>query len=190
MKSRVAAAAPDPALLRALQQAFPTCRRLDPRELRELLVVARPVLLPDGEVLFYEGDPAGPAWMILEGTVRVEVSAPGQRPLLLGRLGPGDFIGDMSLVDGRPRAATAQVEAPLWALVLDRGGWDQLRQEAHPAAMWLMSELDRHVSGRVRQMYDRVARLKSDPSLADEPPRVVERPTLGQRLRALWRPRT
>lgn len=176
----------DPALLRAVQQAFPSSRRLDARELRELLALLRPALIPEGEVLFYDGDPPGPAWLLLEGRVRVEVAPAGQRTVVLGRLGPGAFVGDMSLVDGRPRAATARVEAPLWALRLEPAAWAQLKGEAHPAALWLAAEIDRHVAQRVRAMYERVARLKEEPELAADLPAPPTRPTWSERLRALW----
>lgn len=177
----------DPSLLKTLQRVFPSSRRLDARDLRELLSMLRPVLIPDGETLFREGDPPGPAWIILEGEVRVELQPTEGRSVLLGRLGPGDFVGDMSLVDGRPRAANAFVDKPMWALLIEAEVWAKMKADAHPGALWLISEIDRHVSTRVRAMYDRVARLKGDPSLAEDLPAPPPNLTFAERLRSFWR---
>ncbi|MCB9761441.1 MAG: cyclic nucleotide-binding domain-containing protein [Alphaproteobacteria bacterium] len=150
-------------------KAFPSARGLEPRDLRELLGRMRTYRAVEGERLFAAGDGPGPGFLILEGQVRVERQVEPERTVLLGRLHRGDVVGDMSLVDGRARSASAVVEQELLALCLEVDLFTALRAEAHPAALWLMAEIDRNVAARIRAMYDRITRVREDPTLAAEP---------------------
>jgi CRP-like cAMP-binding protein len=69
----------------------------------------------DGETLTREGDPGETFYIVVEG--RLEVT---QQGALLRKLGPGDFLGEISLVDGRPRTATVTAAGPVRALVIRR----------------------------------------------------------------------
>lgn len=159
----------DRAALRALLRAFPSARALDPRDQRDLMAALRPVRMIAGQTVFRAGDPSGPAFLLLSGAVRVERRLESGRIVLLGRLGPGELLGDMSLIEGGARIATAMVETDVDALELDLASWRRMRDEAHPAALWLLAQVDRNVAGRVRGMYDRLCRLRQEPALAVEP---------------------
>ena len=65
--------------------------------------------LEPGEVLFSEGDPGEEMFVVRSGSVRVFVESAGTEKTL-AVLGPGEFIGEMSLLTGSPRSATAVVE--------------------------------------------------------------------------------
>ena len=45
------------------------------------------------------------------------------------RLGAGDFLGEIALIDGRPRTATVTADEPIEALVIDRSGFTRLMDE-------------------------------------------------------------
>jgi CRP-like cAMP-binding protein len=68
-----------------------------------------------GSVLVREGDVGDRFILILSGSARVERG--GQ---VLARLSTNQFVGEMSLLDGRPRAATVTMEAPGEVLVINR----------------------------------------------------------------------
>ncbi len=68
---------------------------------------------PAGKVLTREGRTGDEFFIIVEGTVRVERA--GRR---IDTLGAGDFLGEISLIDHRPRTATATCETPCRLLVL------------------------------------------------------------------------
>ncbi|MBA2255177.1 MAG: cyclic nucleotide-binding domain-containing protein [Chloroflexi bacterium] len=82
--------------------------------------------VPDGKVLLREGDMAHEFFLILEGRVRIERG--GQ---VLGRLGPGEFMGEIALIDKGPRTATATAERPGRVGVLARREFHSLL-DAHP----------------------------------------------------------
>lgn len=64
-------------------------------------------VVPAGEVIFREGDPGDFAYIIEAGLVEVTALVDGQR-VVLNTMGPGSLLGELALVDGRPRSAQAQ----------------------------------------------------------------------------------
>lgn len=153
-------------------RAFPSSKALETRDLRDLLGGLRRVPAPEGFRLFSAGDAAGPAYLILQGVVRVERKVDHGRTVLLGRLSQGSVVGDMSLIEGAPRVATALMEEEGELLRLDPELFERLRVDAHPAALWLLAEIDANVALRIRGMYERLVRVREDPGLASEPPAV------------------
>ena len=63
---------------------------------------------PAGAVVFEEGDPGSRMYVIQSGAVRV-LKRVGAREIELARLGAGEAFGEMALLEGRPRSATAVV---------------------------------------------------------------------------------
>ena len=61
----------------------------------------------EGQILFREGDPADGVFRLISGTVDVLRELDGD-PILLGTVGTGQFIGEMGVVENRPRSATAR----------------------------------------------------------------------------------
>src|SRR4029079_12916299 len=69
--------------------------------------------LKPGTVIIREGNTGGEFFIVIEGTI--EVKRKGRR---LARLGPGDYLGEIALIDHGPRTATAMVETEARLLVL------------------------------------------------------------------------
>ena len=163
---------------RQFLRLVPTARRLAAEDLHALLMMLIPVQVPPGAVLFVAGEEPDAAYLIVSGEVRVVRELAGGESLTLARLERGDVVGDMGLIDGAPRTATAQVASELSALRLDIAAYRQLKAEAHPAADWLLAEIDRRLAARIRTMFDRIARVCEEPSLADAAPEdeVRQRP--------------
>jgi CRP-like cAMP-binding protein len=74
--------------------------------------------LSDQEVLFYKGDPSGALFLITSGAVKVVLNDPEQGEQILRQLGPGEALGEMSLIDEEPRTATVVALSPVKYLVL------------------------------------------------------------------------
>lgn len=74
---------------------------------------------PRGTVLFREGEPGRDMFVVHEGRVRITKSAAGQETLL-SELGPGEFFGEMSILSGNPRSATATCETDCKLLVVEQ----------------------------------------------------------------------
>ncbi len=83
-------------------------------ELRQIARLGTPVPVPAGRVLTVEGTPGREFFLILEGAAECTI---GGRHA--AQFGPGDFFGEMALLDGGPRTATVTALTDMEVLVLD-----------------------------------------------------------------------
>lgn len=71
-----------------------------------------------GEVLYRQGDPSDCAWLIERGGIEL-TSEQGRRSVHHGTLGPGELIGELGMLDGQPRSATATARGDTQLLAID-----------------------------------------------------------------------
>jgi CRP-like cAMP-binding protein len=95
-----------------------------------------------GSVLFHEGDSGDVMYVIQSGFVRITKKVSGG-DRVLATLGPGEFLGEMSLLSGHPRTATAQVieSSPAKVLELDAPTFERLVTSNAEVAIRLMRKL-------------------------------------------------
>jgi len=106
---------------------FANCSK---RELGRLLSRTRSEMVEAGHTLFVEGAPSGNLYVILNGSAVVRKN--GRR---IATVGPGDVVGELSVILGGPRTATVQAETPIEWLVLDRASLRQAISEV-PGLAW------------------------------------------------------
>lgn len=94
---------------------------LDHRALTELGTLADEISVADGRALTREGESGHEFFIVLEGRVAVEIG--GSR---IGTLGPGDFLGEIALIDGKPRSATTRAIGETRLLVVGHREFHQL----------------------------------------------------------------
>lgn len=75
--------------------------------------------LEAGEVLFDEGDKGDVMYLIREGKIKI-TKGKGEDEKVLAVLTEGDFFGEMAIIDGSPRSASAIAAAPTSLLVIDK----------------------------------------------------------------------
>jgi CRP-like cAMP-binding protein len=74
------------------------------------------------EKIFHQGDPGDSLFIIESGSVKVVLlSSEGAEDAIIAILGPGMFFGELALLDGAPRSASAIAVEPSETLSLDRG---------------------------------------------------------------------
>ncbi len=73
----------------------------------------------DGQAIVQQGQVGNGLFIVVSGSVRVVA---GSREL--GRLGPGEFVGELTVIDQQPRAATVLADGPTVCLAL--ASWDLL----------------------------------------------------------------
>ena len=113
---------------------------LSKRELGQLLKASKEIDFEPNDSMVSEGDEDGRFFLILEGAAKV---VQGKRSV--ATLGPGDYFGEISLIDGEPRSATVKATAPVKALTLARWSFRPLLEE-HPAlAQKILLEMCRRV---------------------------------------------
>jgi CRP-like cAMP-binding protein len=116
---------------------FEDCTR---RQLREVAAISKVVELPAGSVVTRTGDPGEEFFVLVDGSVTVEIS-----PRKRGRLRPGDFFGEMSLLDGEPRSATVRAETDVRLLVIQRRNFQSLLREVPELSHRVLETLSRRI---------------------------------------------
>jgi CRP-like cAMP-binding protein len=91
---------------------------LDDVERAALLELGTHRGFPRGAVLMYEGEPGERAMILEEGRVKVTRIEPGGHETMLSIRDPGDLVGEVSLIDERPRLATVTALERVRALVI------------------------------------------------------------------------
>ena len=124
-----------------------------PAKLAEGLVSqASTVALAPDQVLFRTGDACDGCYHVIEGVLKVAVVLPSGRERILAILGPGGFIGELSLVDGSPRSASVIALKAAKLYFISRAKFDAFAA-AHP-------EIYRHIADLLaRRLRDNSATL-------------------------------
>ena len=105
----------------------------------------------EGQILFREGDAADGVFRLLSGYVDVLRELDGD-PVLLGTVGAGQFIGEMGVVENRPRSATARAASEVEVEFLNPTEFlDQIAGSPRTAR-----ELIQRLSQRLREADDRI----------------------------------
>ena len=81
---------------------------------------ARPRRYPRGSLVVAEGDEAHEVLVVVAGAVKVTVAALDGRQVVLDVLGPGELVGELGVLDGAPRSATAVALVDTEVLALGR----------------------------------------------------------------------
>jgi CRP-like cAMP-binding protein len=110
---------------------------------------------PKGQILFYQHDPGESLYVILEGRVKAFVTSEEGAELNLGLFESPAVLGEVALVDGGPRSASAEVVAPTRLLVFTRATFFSLLGE-HPA---LVEAYLRMLGKLIRRLQDRTEDL-------------------------------
>ncbi len=110
-------------------------------ELVSVLRAVEPVRLAEGEAAVREGEAGDSLYLVVSGTLAVSTGT-GAEAFEIGRLGPGDFFGEVALLTGRPRTATVSAVTVADLLRLDRGTVASLR-ERHPEIDASLTEFHR-----------------------------------------------
>lgn len=85
------------------------------------------------ETVFHAGDPGDALFIVVNGQVKITVPPDdGSEPAILTTIGPGGFFGELALLDGAPRSATAVALTAVETAVLHRDAFDAL-VDAQPA---------------------------------------------------------
>lgn len=127
---------------------LPLFASLPSDELQQLEDTLHKVDYAPGEVLFHEGDPGDRLYLILDGQLEV-IKAMGQpHERILAVRGPGDFIGEMSLLyQGGKRSASVRAIERVRVMVMSRQDFDMLLDRQPGLAVEIM----RSMSERLRE---------------------------------------
>ena len=95
--------------------------------------------VPAGQFIFREGDPGNEMFIIEAGSIEILRAVRGAIPLAV--LDPGDFFGEMAVLEDQPRFASARAKDTCRLLRVDRAAFEQLVQDNFEIAVRIMRKL-------------------------------------------------
>ena len=141
-------------------------------QLRMLMTMVSRRSASRGSVVMAEGDQTDFLYVVITGRLKVMMGEANGKEVILGILGPGEFFGEMGLIDDGPRSASVVAIEPCELLLLTRQDFRRCMAESYDTAMAVMRVLVRRLRSADRKIgslamldvYGRVARLLLDMS--------------------------
>ena len=112
---------------------------------------------PSGTVLFREGDRGHTMYVIRSGKVNISKKI-GESEITLAMLGPGEFFGEMALLEGLPRSAGAVVVEEALLIELEQNAFATLVRKNSEIALRLMRRLSSRLREADRQIHALMSR--------------------------------
>ncbi len=133
---------------------------------------------PKNTILFMEGDDSSQLFIIETGKVKVFVTSEDGKQVILNFMGPGEYFGELALIDGKPRSASVMTVADTTVVAVSRKKFQQFIADHPDYALEMMEQLVhriRELTDSVKDMalldvYGRVSQLLL--RLADESGRI------------------
>jgi CRP-like cAMP-binding protein len=161
---------------------------LDDAECDAVLGVLKAKRGAPGDVLFREGDRGDSLMIVLEGELSVRVKTPGTGgDEEVGRLGPGEVVGEMAFVDAEPRSATVSTPGGATILEFTRAGLAVLRRDAPRVAAAIHRNVLADLARRLRDAGEKMADGGASPESLRRGPESMRRAghATAAQLRAL-----
>lgn len=151
---------------RELLVRSPLFAELSPAQAEKLAALLRRRRYRAGEPVFREGDPGTALYVVETGEVKIVLGGGSEgKEVVLSLLGPGEFFGELALLDGEPRSADAVTTHPAELLVLPREDFLRFLREVPAVAVNMLSALSRR--------FRRTDRLVHDAAFSDVRTRVT-----------------
>ncbi|GEM_PF-1620774 len=153
------------ALLKKLQ-GIPMCAGLTAADIEDLIAIAEEKSAKKGDKLFTEGEPGEVLMVVLEGKVEVT-----KREAPLATLEGGSVLGEMSLLGGDTRSASAAAATDVKYLAIRNGPFQKLIAKDNIAALKIVHNLAKVMGKRLaminEKLVDSLGKTKKKEELAD-----------------------
>ena len=141
-----------------------------------------------GQTIVEQGKKSDALYIILSGRARVLMTDRKSREVILATLQPGDYIGEMSMIDNEPHSATVEAEIQTDVLVLGRAEFTRCLPENATMAYAVMQGLVRrlrHADQKIGSLalmgvYGRVANVLLESATSDGDKRLVIRDKISR----------
>ncbi len=166
---------------------------LAPQDAQVLLRHGSARSYPAHSVLINEGDETDALYVIEEGEVKVYASDDEGREVILNILGPGEYFGELALVDDAPRSASVMTLKPTRVVMISKAQFKQCLADNPEVAYNLIAALARHVralthnvkSLALMDVYGRIAHTLLDLAEERDGKLVVNRRLTHQELASM-----
>ena len=129
----------------------PLFQGLTPEELSNVSTLVFEKTYPKNSTLFVEGMTGEILYLIQKGKVEITHKDAKGEEKVLATLGVGEFLGEMSLIDNRPRTATARAGEDLALLVMTKKAFNTLMEKYPSAALKVVMVFLKTANERLRK---------------------------------------
>jgi len=140
-------------------ELFEVLRGLTPEERGALAPQFKVESYPAGKVIFREGDPGNKVYFVLRGVVQIEKGVDEANATRLARLGRGELMGEISVLDKSPRTATATAYVDTELAVMGRQQVDALVATHPKIAAKIFLGISQSLARRLRSADDEITQL-------------------------------
>ncbi|HEU4624770.1 MAG TPA: Crp/Fnr family transcriptional regulator [Steroidobacteraceae bacterium] len=129
-------------------------RGLPQKTIDRVAALATRRIYDEGAIIFMRGDPGDSLCGVVTGRVRISASRAGGKEVFLNIMEPGDAFGEIALLDGSPRTATATAMARTELMIIARDAFFALLRTEPQLAEHLIQLLCKRVRWTAEQMED------------------------------------
>src|SRR5262245_14562975 len=123
----------------------PLFEDLSPEDVADLAERLEKRSIPAGQRLFEKGEPGRSMYIVVDGVVSVYLPGEGGGRVLLKNVAVGQYFGELSLFDDKPRSASAAAQTDCELLELTRDALHEHIQQRPRIAIALLSELSERI---------------------------------------------
>jgi CRP/FNR family transcriptional regulator, cyclic AMP receptor protein len=138
-------------LLKSLK-SIPIFEELSKRDFGLLMELVHDRIYISDEYVFYQGDPGLGIYLIREGEVEIQRTGKNGSTLSLARLSKGDFFGELALVDGEKRSASAIAKTDTKLAVLFKPDLDEFIDKFPKKGVKILDGISKIIATRLRKM--------------------------------------
>lgn len=113
-----------------------------------------------GSILFKEGTDGNEAYLIESGKVEIALRSQSARRVVLNVLGRGELVGEMALISGEPRSATAVAVTDVSVIVVPRGDFESRIERMDPVMARVLQTLTRKLKVLSEQHVEEVVKIR------------------------------
>jgi CRP/FNR family transcriptional regulator, cyclic AMP receptor protein len=140
---------------------IPIFATLEPEEIPVVKEYLEKKMYGEGAPVFREGDPGDGLYIVALGAIKIMKRIDDKNEKVLAGFTDTDFFGELALLDGKPRAASAIATRSSVLLKLSVENFNKLMYQAPFAALKVVSQIAYHLSIRLRDTNIRLAELEN-----------------------------
>lgn len=127
-----------------LLREIPIFADLSPEDLKRMAEIAHEEWYPQDTDIFHQGDEGSIMFVIVAGRVQVVRNSDGHEHVLAER-GPGDFVGEMAIIDSVPRVATLHTASEVRVLAIDGETFKEILRERPEVSLAVLQSISRRL---------------------------------------------
>jgi CRP/FNR family transcriptional regulator, cyclic AMP receptor protein len=140
-----------------LLKKIPLFESLTEDELEEIEKICLRETHTKDTIMFFEGDPGNRCYVIIKGEVRISKFIPNIGEEALAVLKPGEYFGEMALIDNFPRSAHAIANSDVELLAITKADMDKVLIADREMGYKLLWTFTRTLSKRLRETNEKIA---------------------------------